>query len=104
MWLLTTQSLPECPEPVLVDVLLLRVLGDALRRRIEVLPFCPLTRQVMLENPRFLRLIPANPPGHFPLLCTTTGVLQDREAKSAGRKSGRAAVAANNLASNAALA
>ncbi len=104
MWLLTTQSLPECPEPALVDVLLLWVLGDVLRRRVEVLPFCPLTRQAMVENPKFLRLIPANPPGHFPLLPTQTGLPQNRKAKSVGRETKRAGAATKGVASDAALA
>ncbi len=67
IWLMSTEmyALAEVMTPV--SDLLLGVLQNIRRRRIEVLPFCPVVRKFMVDNPLFLGLVPEDPPGHFPL-------------------------------------
>lgn len=88
MWLLTTEMVAEYQDPTLVQTLMSWVLRDVRRRRIEILPFCPVVRQAMLENPQFLRLIPADPPGHFPLLMDAVELMYDRGAATVSLQAG----------------
>ena len=68
LWLMSTEILPLADGRAVPEEFLLEVLQDLRRRRIEVLPFCAIAREFMMANPRFLGLVPKDPPGHFPLL------------------------------------
>lgn len=68
MWLLYTQMSGDIGDSSLADDLILRALQNAQRRRLEVLPFCPVVRRYMTGHPHFLHLVPSNRSGHFPLL------------------------------------
>ena len=103
MWLLSTEMTAEYEEPALAEKLLLGVLQDVRRRRIGVLPFCPVVRQTMLENPHFLRLIPANPPGHFPLLMDAVELMYDRGAATLSMRSGQQAPGTSRISPQAVI-
>lgn len=69
MWLMSTHMSPLSEGPAVAEGKAIRlVLQDLWRRKIEVLPFCPVVRQFMMKNPLFLEYLPEDPPGHFPLL------------------------------------
>lgn len=89
MWMLGTQMTAEHEDPALTQQLLLRVLQDIRKRRIAALPFCPAARQAMLENPQFLKLIPADPPGHFPLLMDAVELMHHRGAATVSLRDGK---------------
>lgn len=74
LWLMSTEMfslLEGRADPV---QFMLGTLRDLSRRRIEVLPFCPLAREFMISTPTFLALVPTDPPGHFPPLRKSASV------------------------------
>lgn len=77
IWLLHTLISTRCRDLSLVDDLLRRALQDLQRRRIDVLPFCPVVRHYMTVHPRYMSLLPKTMPGHFP------SISRSSDAKSA---------------------
>lgn len=68
LWLMSTEMFTLLEGHADPAHFMLGALRDISRRRIEVLPFCPLAREFMLKTPNFLSLVPTDPPGHFPLM------------------------------------
>jgi uncharacterized protein len=58
IWMLYTAVTRGFHDRGLTDPLIQTALDDAHRRRIGVLPFCPLVRQYMRLHPQYLGLIP----------------------------------------------
>lgn len=73
LWLMSTEMFPLLEGSADPAHFMLGTLRDISRRRIEVLPFCPVAREFMLNTPNFLTLVPTDPPGHFPLMRKAVG-------------------------------
>lgn len=65
MWILNIQTSRLCDGPNLVNDLISRVLVDARRRRLEIIPYCHAVRRYMAGRPHFVTLMPSDNPGHF---------------------------------------
>jgi hypothetical protein len=59
LWLLNTQMTGLPPTRVLSDLLIRNAVESAFRHRVSMLPFCPMVRQFVGENPQYLSLVPA---------------------------------------------
>jgi len=65
IWMLYTGISRGFHDRGLAEPLIQTALDQAHRRRIGVLPFCPLVRQYMKAHPQYLGLIPADRAGLF---------------------------------------
>lgn len=74
-----------------LDEFLVRVFQDLMRRRIEVLPYCPEVRKSILRHPQYLKFIPQTLPGHFPLLSESAAAATVRARKTSKKRSSRVA-------------